>query len=629
LVAASKDDVALSPAGETYTRFSGCLLRALQEGVPSAGDKVSLADLGEWVVNLLHQEDGRGTARPEVHAPRQTDGDVSRLPFFPNAARPREREDAVSAGGQRRPRRWLAVSRARLRWLAAISVALVTLASIAPIVSVVKARRLARTTAEIVDAVRDLNLRDPRVPTLDKLGALDKLRTHMEYLRANKENDLYARIRGVYIAILNQGFIRPTKWQLERKLDRATGTEYLTDYNNFKAYLLLGDRIHLQENAEWEKGRLIQSWAELLGAIKGDVSEPELEARLLEHVAQYVDLVKNAEAQGETLDERLCSSVRDRLTRGGSALRYYDQFVTALIDQRADETAPPSLQNRQYPPFSLASVFADRPEVLTRVRSRRHEQDGRWVLVEGPYTRKGHDQVLLSLEQGRKRLDVETWVLPFTDEEKKAGDVIARILAQTRTAYDAQYIRQWETFFSDIDVQVPTSNEDALAELQILTTPDWPFQRLLQVLADNTQFDDVLDRPEAEGGLAGDGGVIDKLRRREAHRMDPKARAGDPVSEKFRSMAGFGVLAAHPRSEGAAPPAPAALDAYVDALVSLVAKLKTTRGVVDAPAADMLFASAAETTWKLIQKMDSTGRDLMKPLLLAPLQPNRGHGRSR
>jgi type VI secretion system protein ImpL len=237
--------------------------------------------------------------------------------------------------------------------------------------------------------------------------------------------------------------------------------------------------------------------------------------------------------------------------------------------------------------------------------------------------------VLLSLEQSRKRLDVETWVLPFTEGEKKEWDAVARILASVRTEYDERYIEQWKAFFRDIHVEVPTSNGDALGELQILTTPEWPYRRLLQFLADNTQFDDVLDRPEAEGRLPGAESVIDKLRRREADRTEPKARARDPVSEKFRSMAGFGVPAAHPKSEGAAPPAAVALDAYVDALVSLVADLKTTRGVVDAPAAEMLFANAQKTAWTLLQKMDGTGRDLMEPLLLAPLRPDRGHGRGR
>ena len=41
-------------------------------------------------------------------------------------------------------------------------------------------------------------------------------------------------------------------------------------------------------------------------------------------------------------------------------------------------------------------MFADRPEVLTKLHSSRKEREGKWFEVQGPYTDKGHAQVLVN-----------------------------------------------------------------------------------------------------------------------------------------------------------------------------------------------------------------------------------------
>ena len=83
---------------------------------------------------------------------------------------------------------------------------------------------------------------------------------------------------------------------------------------------------------------------------------------------------------------------------------------------------------------------------------------------------------------------------------------------RVRDDYDTQFIAQWLAFFRDIDVEIPVANKDAINEFKVLSTPDWPYQRLLRTLADNTQFDEVAEKSEAESALLADGGVIDQLR---------------------------------------------------------------------------------------------------------------------
>jgi hypothetical protein len=85
LAASSKDRVALAPRSQRHTVFTGALLGALGRGVPARGERVSLQDLFEAIRDLI-DEQALGRGRPELHAPRQDEGDVSRLPLFPNAA---------------------------------------------------------------------------------------------------------------------------------------------------------------------------------------------------------------------------------------------------------------------------------------------------------------------------------------------------------------------------------------------------------------------------------------------------------------------------------------------------------------------------------------------------------------
>ena len=63
---------------------------------------------------------------------------------------------------------------------------------------------------------------------------------------------------------------------------------------------------------------------------------------------------RTCEAPGEELNQSLIETVRDKLTRVGPARRYYDMFVTVLIDQRYDELGPATPENLKYPPITLA-----------------------------------------------------------------------------------------------------------------------------------------------------------------------------------------------------------------------------------------------------------------------------------
>jgi type VI secretion system protein ImpL len=497
----------------------------------------------------------------------------------------------------------------------------------------------------------------------EKVDKLDSLRGHLELLDQYEQDGaplshrwgmyqgdtLYKPTLDEYIAILRQGFINPTRERLENKLKSGTGAKYLEDYNNLKTYLLLDNAIHLQDEADWEADRLTNLWAEILGPTT-QMSEQDLKAKIRPHVAYYVDLLRRQRVKSDPpLDKGLIDQTRDKLRRVGETTRYYDQFVTALIDQKYDESGPTSRDNLKYPPVSLNDMFIDRPEVLTKVSSGLKQRTGKWFEVLGPYTSKGHAQVQASLTEGYKLLEREQWVLPFTDDEKKQGDRIQKSLDRVRQDYEAEYIRQWVNFFRDIEVAVPPNNKEAISEFKILATPDWPYMRLLRALNDNTQFDDPRNQ-EAPAELTQDGGVLDQIKNRVERRIDSRLRtpgatrvlrsalgapggAGerlDPIQEKFRSMVQFGVPPPPPQpSDGAETPAPPptpkepGLGKYVDQLEGLAGEMGTLEDgpvTADTKRAREKFEEAVRVTQGLLLEMDPTGQELMEPLLMNPLR---------
>ena len=275
--------------------------------------------------------------------------------------------------------------------------------------------------------------------------------------------------------------------------------------------------------------------------------------------------------------------------------------------------------------------------MLTKVRSSLRERQGKWNEVQGPYTYKGHQQVVSTLENGQKALDREKWVVPLTIQEKQEGAKIQQALDRVRQDYDNEYIRQWTNFFRDIDVDVPVNNREAINEYKVLSTPDWPYLRLLRTLSDNTQFDDVDEKNAAEEALLVEGGVVDQIKTRSSGGIESKTRVRltgiipggpgeryDPIPDKFRAMVRFGVNAP-PKSKEAAdkPPEPTSLSAYVGKLEGLSGEMGN---IEDGPAnadtkkATASFEEAVKTTEGLILKMDDTGQELMTPLLMNPLK---------
>lgn len=86
LCSANAHDVSLAPHGHPRTMFSGSLLKALREGHPLLGPRMSLSELGDLTKLLIKHSFPDSAVLPEVHSPDKREGDIAGLPLFPNAA---------------------------------------------------------------------------------------------------------------------------------------------------------------------------------------------------------------------------------------------------------------------------------------------------------------------------------------------------------------------------------------------------------------------------------------------------------------------------------------------------------------------------------------------------------------
>jgi hypothetical protein len=100
LNASSRNEAAVVPEGGERTMFSECLLEVLERGVPARGERLTLREVGAAVTDLVMRKYPEIAVRPEVHSPRQRDGDVADVPFFPNPGHVKEpaRIDAAAPG---------------------------------------------------------------------------------------------------------------------------------------------------------------------------------------------------------------------------------------------------------------------------------------------------------------------------------------------------------------------------------------------------------------------------------------------------------------------------------------------------------------------------------------------------
>jgi len=84
LCSSNAQSPSLAPEKLAHTMFSGSLLKALRQGDPALGPRMSFSDLGYLLRQNLEEEFPNSWVRPEVLSPDQREGDIASIPLFPN-----------------------------------------------------------------------------------------------------------------------------------------------------------------------------------------------------------------------------------------------------------------------------------------------------------------------------------------------------------------------------------------------------------------------------------------------------------------------------------------------------------------------------------------------------------------
>jgi type VI secretion system protein ImpL len=483
---------------------------------------------------------------------------------------------------------------------------------------------------------------DKLKPLLDRLEQLDDYHrsTPMRFSWMYQGDTLSDAAIAVYVKSLQQGFVTPVKLKLEARLKAVKGEHYLQERTLLRVYLMLSDVDHLDVNEPayrscdqgdgereekkkrldgTEVGALTALWAEILRPTS-NIPESELNAKLRPHVRHYLRLLKSNRVKPLPANDKLVADARRTLQNVPVAKRYYDLFVSSLIDQKYDEGGEDVRSNRKYPSLALNEMFVDRPDVLKWITSTSFEKEKRYKEVDGPYTEKGHYKVLKNVAEGAGLLEREQWVVPLTAAEQ--GEQVVVNLRRLAETYDQRYIDEWTDWLTDISVRSPASIKEALDLYATLTRPEWPYLRILRNLYDHTQW-------KKDSSLLENEEVKREAARRVQQQAAPMTR-GIQVNIDLRQVAGRTSLvpATFKRATEFAVPVPgqgsetplALYESRLDALRGDLVRLEDTTPNPDPRLVNDRLDEALKAAQTLLQSFDDKAKGLLAPLLSPPLR---------
>ena len=429
----------------------------------------------------------------------------------------------------------------------------------------------------------------------------------------------------VFIAEMQEAFVKPCKYHLEGELGKIDGKRYPAEREMLRAYLMLSHVKHI--DVDWATGRYVALWA-ALNEKTSSVPSIELKKKMEPLVRHYFELIKEPEdgskpkAAPVAANGKVVESARAVLQAVPVAERYYAMFVTSLEQELYDPSGDALVGNMQFPPVTLDQIFdKDRPDVLEWLKSKRKKEENKYYAVPGPYTEWGHLAVLASLKNAESFLAEEAWVVPLTEDEAP-GEIPAH-LARLVETYQARYIAAWEGFLSDLVVEPPVNLRDAVDLYEEMQRPERPYLRLLRRVEDHTQFhrelDEVMDEKLAE--IAERKVERNLSRRLRGLKIDfePKKILGKTsrIPGHFSKLVYFGV----PKRGSALNTTP--LSQFFDGLE--VVRKDMRKAMDDAPDAStdvvaLPLRKMTDETIALVDGGDAVSARYMGPLLLAPLR---------
>lgn len=379
-----------------------------------------------------------------------------------------------------------------------------------------------------------------------------------------------------------------------QKLDDVSPDTFGHYYDELKLYLMLSTPERL--NVEWAALRLKQHWLAL------SPSAAVVEKPMTDNVKFYVDLIKRTEAPAWKRDDSLIERSRDKLKQIPRIKLLYEILVRDA--------------NTEISPVKRSDIFEGS---IARFVTSRAE-----VEVQGAYTKFGWAKVRQLLNAQQSRLVDEGWVLG-QERELARGDLNKQI-DELRVLYFQKYKSAWDDFLKDMEVHQPQNAEEALEELQALSEPPWPYQRLINTIESHTALaleddptlaDTILDKAKALAEKKANAALVQRgLADAGAPNQAPKREISD-VERAFLPIIEFGVP-----PKGAKADSATRLAQYQQLLADLVGVLTDMRDADKSPdtsKAATSFEQAFRQATSLLTSQSGYTRPLLSPYIMRPI----------
>lgn len=361
------------------------------------------------------------------------------------------------------------------RGLLAGAATLALLAALVVTISYAGNRRLQRDVADASRALGALPPASVDLPSAEALARLDSLRVQVQRLRAYERDgppmllrlgmytgdDLLPEARRRYFEFLDRlvlGAARASLLSTLRGLPAVptASDDYGRTYDALKAHLVVTSQAR-RADARFLTPALVTHW---LGGRQADSARLALARRQLDFYAAELPVANPYPGEA---DAAAVAVGRSFLSKFAGAERVY-QFMLS-------EAA------RQNPPVSLARRV---PGALGYV-SNPHE-------VPGAFTRGGFTFMQGAFRNVDRFFQGEPWVV---GEQSGAPSDRARLVAELRARYAADYVRQWRQFIAAGAVQRYANVRDAARRLGALAGNQSPLLAMLALASQHTGVADT------------------------------------------------------------------------------------------------------------------------------------------
>ncbi len=361
-----------------------------------------------------------------------------------------------------------------LRRLALSAVAVVALvAAIGFTVSFIGNRGLTQNVVAAAEGLEALRPEAGIPPTAEELERLEALRSELAQLRTWSEtrpprrlrwglyrgDHLLEAARPIYFARFDDLLWSTTRTRLAGRLDGlgeapGEGDDYGETYDALKAYLVT-TRHPDRSEAAFLTPALMRFWP-----FAGDVEEERRDLARAQFDFFATELLIDHPLAREAADGRVAASRRFLLQ-----FTELDRVYQALLaDGGGGREA-----------IQFARLFPGGGGAL------RND-----IVVPAAFTEEGWEQVHQALEDIDRLFAAEEWVV---GEQAISAEDRARLTAELRTRYVAEYIEQWQGFLEGSTVVGFGSIPEAARRMEVLSGNQSPVLQVLALTARNTAVD--------------------------------------------------------------------------------------------------------------------------------------------